>query len=97
MTVEGPVSHYLGGLSGVLGRYDEAERFFTDAAAWCDRAGAACFAARTDLWRGRTLAERDAPGDGERAADLLTRARSVAAANGYGGIERRAEAALRRL
>ena len=28
---ESPVSHYLGGLATVLGRYDEADDFFTDA------------------------------------------------------------------
>ena len=28
MTAEGPVSHYLGGLATVLGRYDEADAYF---------------------------------------------------------------------
>jgi class 3 adenylate cyclase/tetratricopeptide (TPR) repeat protein len=94
ITAEGPVSHYLGGLSSVLGRYDEAERFFSHADESNVRMGAAYFAARTDLWRGRMLADRLGPGDLDRARDLLTRARSAAAANGYGGVERRATAAL---
>jgi hypothetical protein len=38
--------------------------------------------------------ERGGPGDTEKAQDLLTRARSAATANGYGGVERRAAAAL---
>ena len=31
--VEGPVSHYLGGLATVLGRYDEADAYFAKSAA----------------------------------------------------------------
>jgi class 3 adenylate cyclase/tetratricopeptide (TPR) repeat protein len=94
MTAEGPVSHYVGGLSSILGRYDEADRFFSDATETCTRIGATYFGARTDLWRGRMLMERGGPGDPEKAQDLLTRARSAATANGYDGVERRAAAAL---
>jgi hypothetical protein len=36
------------------------------------------------------LAERDGPGDRDEARSLLTKARTAAAANGYGLIERRA-------
>jgi len=97
MTAEGPVSHYLGGLSSVLGRYDEADGLFSVAEEWCRRNGAAYFGARTDLWRGRMLVERDGPGDPERAHQLMTRAHSVSVANGYGGVERRAAAALQGL
>ena len=39
-SAEGPVSHYLGGLATVLGRYDEADAYFTQAAAFNDRANA---------------------------------------------------------
>ena len=35
-----PVSHYLGGLAGVLGRYDEADAYFSQAAAVSERLGA---------------------------------------------------------
>ena len=59
---EGPVSHYLGGLATVLGRYDEADAYFAQAAAFNDRAGAKFFAARTNLSWGKMLAERNAPG-----------------------------------
>lgn len=44
-----PVSHYLGGLATVLGRYDEADAYFAKVAAVNDRANAKCFAARTNL------------------------------------------------
>ena len=43
------------------------------------------------------LAERQAPGDAQKARDLLTKAHTVAAANGYGNIERRAADALQLL
>ncbi|MCU0270776.1 MAG: AAA family ATPase, partial [Acidimicrobiales bacterium] len=72
-TIEGPVSHYLGGLATVLGRFDEADTFLTRSAAACAQTGAVFFAARTDLQRGRMLAARGRPGDAGRARDLLTR------------------------
>lgn len=43
------------------------------------------------------LAERRAPGDLERVRGLLTGAYSVATANAYGVVERRALAALQLL
>jgi hypothetical protein len=58
------------------------------------RIGAKFFAARTDLSWGRVLAERRAPRDTEKARELLTKAHSAAAANGYGSVERRAATAL---
>jgi hypothetical protein len=84
----------LGGLATVLGRYDEAQAYFVQSAAMCDRIGARFFAARTDLSWGRMLAERRILGDTEKARQLLTKARSAAAANGYRAVERRASAAL---
>jgi class 3 adenylate cyclase/tetratricopeptide (TPR) repeat protein len=91
---EGPVSHYLGGLASVLGRYDEADNYFAYAAAVNDRAGAKFFAARTDLRWGQMLSKRDAPGDAEAARELLTKAHAIAAEHGYGNVERRAATAL---
>jgi hypothetical protein len=96
-TVEGPVSHFLGGLATVLGRYDEADAYFAHSAASSARAHAKFFSAQTDLLWGKMLAERRAPGDLEKARDLLTKARTVAADNGYGNIERRASAELQLL
>jgi class 3 adenylate cyclase len=96
-SAEGAVSHYLGGLAAVLGRYDEADRYFTQAAAFNERVGAKFFGARTNLSWGRMLAERRGPGDAEKARGLLTKARAAAADNGYANVERRAAEALRRL
>jgi tetratricopeptide (TPR) repeat protein len=90
----GPVSHYLGGLATVLGRYDDADAYFGRASAMSRRMGARFFGARTDLLWARMLVERNAPGDAERARALLTKARDVAAAHSYGVVERRAVAAL---
>ena len=96
-TAEGPVSHYLGGLATVLGRYEEADAYFAQSAAFSARVGAKFFAARTDFLWGRMLAERRAPGDIEKARDLLTKAHTTAVTNGYGTVERRAAAALQLL
>ena len=93
-TAEGPVSHYLGGLATVLGRYDEADAYFAHSAASSARANAKFFAARTDLSWGRMLAERRAPGDIEKARDLLTKAHTTAMTHGYRNVERRAGDAL---
>jgi hypothetical protein len=93
-TSEGPVSHFLGGLATVLGRYDAADVYFSEAAASSHREGAKFFAARTDLLWGKMLAERQAAGDIEASRDLLIKAHAVAAANGYRNIERRAATAL---
>jgi len=94
VTTMGPVDQFLGGLTTVIGRYDEANAYFAQCSSFCDRVGAKFFAARTDLSWGRMLAERQVPGDIEKARDLLTKAQTVAAAHGYGTVERRAVAAL---
>ncbi|HXN59886.1 MAG TPA: AAA family ATPase [Acidimicrobiales bacterium] len=96
-TAEGPVSHYVGGLATVLGRYDDADAYFAKSAAFSDRIGAKFFAARTDLLWGRMLAERGAPGDIEKALRLLADAQMAGATHGYENVERRASAALERL
>jgi tetratricopeptide (TPR) repeat protein len=93
-TAEGPVGHFLGGLAAVLGRYDEADTYFTKAAAFSNRMGAKFFAARTNLLWAKMLARRRAHGDAEKVQDLLTEAHTVATAQGYGTVERRAGEAL---
>ena len=97
ITTSCPVSHFLGGLAAVLGRYNEADTYFAQSEAFSDRVGAKFFATRTDLLWGRMLAERRTPGDTERARELLTRAQSAAAVNGYGNVERRGSWALQLL
>jgi hypothetical protein len=93
ITAEAPSSHFLGGLTSVLGRYDEADAYFAQSAAMSERMGAKFFSARTDLLWGKMLVERHSPGDIEKARELLTKAHTVAAAHGYGNVQRRAAAA----
>ena len=97
LSAEGPVSHYLGGLATVLGRYDEAEAYFVQSAAMSERMEAKFFAARTNLSWGRMLVERQARFDPDKARDLLTKAHAAAVVHGYGAIQRRAAAALQNL
>ena len=73
---EGPVSLYLGGLCAVLGRYGEADAYFAQSADFCERFGTSCFAAQTDLWWGRMLAERNSAGDADRARPLFASGRT---------------------
>jgi hypothetical protein len=96
-TFAGPACFHLGGLATVLDRYDEADAYYARSAESCARAKAKFYAARTDLSWGKLLAERNAPGDTEKARDLLTRARIAAAAHGYANVERRAAQALQDL
>ena len=92
-----PVAHYLGGFAAVLGRFDEADTWFARSSAMCDDVGAEFFRAQTNLLWGRMLADRAAPGDTDRARELLQRAHDDAVTRGYGSVARRAEAALARL
>jgi class 3 adenylate cyclase len=93
----GLIDTFLGGLATVLGRYDEAESYFATAAEFNDRVGAKYFAAVTNLRRGRMRIQRGGSGDVEEARELLMKAQSSATEHGYGGVQRRASAALRRM
>jgi class 3 adenylate cyclase/tetratricopeptide (TPR) repeat protein/KaiC/GvpD/RAD55 family RecA-like ATPase len=94
-STEGPVSHYLGGLSAILGRYEQADTYFAQAAELSDHMGAKFFAARTNLQWAKMLAERNEPGDTEKARKLLTNAHTTASDHGYANVERRAAEALK--
>ncbi len=88
---------FLGGLATAVGRYEEAESYFEQAAELSTR-GAMRFAeAETNLYWGRMLRARNGPGDTNRARSLLEQARESAAARGYAMVERRASAELSKL
>ena len=91
-----PMGIYAGLLATVLGCYDDADDYFAQASASTDRTGQTFFSAQTGRWWGEMLAERDGPGDLDRARDRLARAQTVAAAHGYTYLERRATEALQR-
>ena len=93
-TAENPISHYLGGLAEVLGRYDEAEAYFAQSVRMCERLGARFFLAQTQLLWGRMLARRSGAGADGPARDLLSSARTAAVDRGWAGVLRRADAAL---
>jgi hypothetical protein len=97
VTTEGPVSHYLGGLATVLGRFDDAHAYFMTSAELCERVGARCFGARTDLNWARMLLERGERGDLDRACELLRSAHAIAVENGYGTTLRRSAKVLEQL
>jgi AAA ATPase domain len=94
VTASGLVSHSLGGLATVLGRYDEADSYFIQSSAIGARMRAKFYIAVTDLLWGSMLGERRAEGDSEKARELLTKAHSAATDNGYRNVERRAAAAI---
>ncbi|MFZ0248625.1 MAG: AAA family ATPase [Acidimicrobiales bacterium] len=93
-TAGSPVAYYCGGLESVLGRYEEAEIHFAQAAELNDRGRLEFSAAATHLQWGRMLSARGGPGDRDRARDLLALAHGAAMGRGYADIARRAAAAL---
>ena len=69
---------YAGMLAACLQRWDDAERHFADALAMNERLGARPYVVRTRRAWASMLLDRDAPGDRERAAELITAGRAEA-------------------
>jgi len=92
-----PVATYLGGLTIVVGRYEEAESYFEQAAGLNTRGEMKFAEAYTNMLWGRMLRSRNLPGDADRARQLLEQARESAAARGYAGVEHQASAELSKL
>jgi len=92
-----PVATYLGALATVVGRYEEAESYFEQAAELNARGEMRFAEAETNMYWGRMLRARNGPGDANRARILLGQARESAAARGYAMVERRASAELSKL
>ena len=92
-----PAAWSLGGLASVLGRYDDAEAHFTEAADLSARGHMTFFAAATQLEWGRMLVARGDADGLERGRALLEGARAAGADHGYAMVERRAETALSKL
>ena len=91
MTVvpQGAVAHFTGALAATLGRYDEADVWFAEAAAMEERAGSVACLARTRLDWARMLLRRAGPSDEDRATILLDQALATATSVGLGTVERR--------
>ena len=94
VVVTGPVAHFVGGLAGVMGCFAEAEAAFAQSLERSLRQRASFFAARTELEWGRMLVARAGPEDGDRARQLLEKAKNEAREHGYANLEARAEEAL---
>jgi hypothetical protein len=65
-------------LAACLGRWDDAERHFTDALAMNERLGARPYIVRTRRAWAAMLLDRNAPGDAARARDLIAAGRAEA-------------------
>ena len=88
----GPMSHYLGLLANLLQCWSDAEGHFEAALVASTAAGARPFVTRTQYEYASMLLARDAPGDGERAAELLAAASETARALPMRDLARKIEA-----
>src|SRR5262249_224618 len=93
----GSLAHSLGLVLGTIGRYDEAEEAFEQAAAVHEHIGAPVPLAGPRLEWARMLSRRNADGDRRRALELAEAAHDVAAELGAGAIERGAREVLESL
>ncbi|MDQ1402333.1 MAG: hypothetical protein QOG03_649, partial [Actinomycetota bacterium] len=87
-TCTGSVNLYLGPLAALLGKSDEAERYFSEADALHRRLPAPFYVGLNNVGCARFLLARDNPGDAERARTLLDEAGDLAERHGFGDIER---------
>jgi len=97
ITVSGSVAHYLGQLSHVLDRYDEADLWFGEALTCHEGMEAPFFVAYTQTAWAALLVDRNQPGDAQQARTLIDAAIPVATEGGYGYVERDARDLLERL
>ena len=86
MVSMGPVSHFLGLLATVMGRWDQAVKHLEDSLTRSRRQGARVSAARSSLACASALLERGRPGDLVKAQGLLNEARVTAEDLGLAGI-----------
>jgi len=75
---QGSYGQFCGKLAACLGRWDDAERHFTDALEMNERFGARPSIVRTRRAWASMLLDRDAPGDRERVRQLIAAGRAEA-------------------
>ena len=90
----GSVSRELGDLAATMSRWDVAVRHFEDALEMNSKMGARPWVAHTQHDYARMLLERDEPGDGELALDLLSRATGICRDVGMVALEGKVSALL---
>jgi class 3 adenylate cyclase len=88
------IAHYLGTLDHLLGRHDDADRWFTMAMALHERIESPLLIAYTQAAWSSLCADL---GDTDRARNLATAARAAAVRSGFGYIEADARAVLARI
>jgi tetratricopeptide (TPR) repeat protein len=93
----GATTHHLGILAGMLGRSEDAERYFADALQRHERLGTPTWRARTGYRWGRLLAAERSQRDSRRCRSLLTDAAEIARAYRLEGLESKALATLREI
>lgn len=93
-TVDGSVSHLLGTLATVLGRYDDADGHFARALELHEKLQAPFFVTDTKVEWGQMLLARRTEGDLTRAKEMLTTAHDTANSYGFAVVARRAGEAL---
>ena len=90
----GSVAHYVGVLAAMLGRLEEADATLARAESAHARVPAPTWLARTRVERARVLLSRRAPGDVDRARELLGQALDTAGQYGLSGVQRAASSLL---
>ncbi len=91
-----PVAMFLGGLSTVVGRYDDSARYLQEARDLSVRANMKFAEASTELLWGRLLLTRGDAKDRGSRDEHLRRAMTMSKKHGYAFIEQRASEALGR-
>ena len=91
------VAQYLGLLAHRLEELDEADGWFAEALTLHQRLNAPLQVAWTQSTWAELLADRDGPGDIDRARPMAEEALSVASRRGYGFVESHASRVLQRL
>ena len=95
--VQGAVAHYLGRLAHTLDLHDDADQWYRQALTLHEALEARFFVALTQTSWAELLADRDEPGDAQRARDLAGGALPAATRGGYGYVERDARSVLERI
>jgi len=97
VVISGAVAMHLGQLEHLLGRWDDAERSFAEGDVLHRRLESPMLIADNHTHWAATLADRNAPGDRDRARTFAAGALDVAITGGYGNIEARVRRVLDQL
>jgi hypothetical protein len=97
VTFEPAVAHYLGRLDHLLGRFDDADAWFTEAMTLHERLESPVFIAHTQAAWAALLADRDIGDDHRRAVEMAETALEASTAGGYGYVVSDAAAVVEQL